>query len=245
MAKIDVSAYGIRVILNRDLFNRGSSSCPLDVEGTVLFIETQSIYVKRLIKEGNILKILCTYDLALDDASVLVRWDNDVKHWFASGMFVLRSSKLSRCSTIWNNKDIIAESTVHYTELHPDSGTPQKRTYKYHTIDSNSPWASLNKAPKANYEINIPDKVLTTVAPQKYTKKQRHLAQYVNIDYQASEQIVLEISPSARPPKINFGGRIKTSYEEADLALRKKKIMRKAELPTWKEYQDRKVEDNF
>jgi len=246
MAKIDVSKHGIRVILNREFYNNGSKKAPLDVEGTVLFIDTRSGYTKDLLKQGDILEILCTYELELDDTYVLVRWDNDIKHWFSSGMFALRESKLSRCKTIWDSTTKIVESTIPFSELQPGSHRPQsvysdwtdgnkytvipegkKQAYTYHgTVVQEIP-----RAPKNPESIDPPG--------------------YLDISYQSEQKITLippeikhtNISPTDLERSPREG--IKLSTSTWTTSIDNCKPVKKAKLPSWRQYKYKKVDDDF
>lgn len=121
MTKIDISRHAIRVVLNRALYNCGSPESPLDVEGTALFIETESKYIIDMVAEGKILDILCNEDLYSDDTEVMVRWDNDVKHWHSTGVFSLRAAKISRCNNIWKDYTTISESHQPYHTFKPST----------------------------------------------------------------------------------------------------------------------------
>ncbi len=202
MAKIDVSRHGIRVILNRCFYNNGTPETPLDVEGTVLFIETHSNYVKGLIKQGDVLEILCTYELELDDTYALVRWDNDVKYWIPSGVLALRNSKLSRCKTIWSNGPTITESTIPFSELSPESsvhepslsdwidcdkyiitGKNKEQKYKYHYHNADG-----SNVVKVIEMEDIPDK-----SPESIDSPT-----YIDLEYQVNDKIIPPLPPSRK-----------------------------------------------
>ena len=204
MAKIDVSRHGIRVILNRCFYTNGTPQTPLDVEGTVLFIETHSTYVRDLVKRGDTLKILCTYELELANTYALVRWDNDVKYWVPSGVLVLRSSKLSRCKTIWDNEIAIAESTVPFAELNPESNPPKANFSKW--TDDNKYTLSIGEEAEETAVFSTAPKLYTynnnnhiKAVPMK-NKNPESIDQpgYIDIEYQPNEQTIPPLPPSRK-----------------------------------------------
>jgi len=119
MSKYDISKYSIRVILNADIYHPGSVETPLNVEGTVLSIDTVSGSVINMIKKHELLDILCNSGIGLFDTVVRVRWDNDTKQTYPAGSFIFRAGKVSICNNIWERKRTINISNVPFHTLKP------------------------------------------------------------------------------------------------------------------------------
>lgn len=250
MAKIDVSKHGIRVILNRDYYDVGTPKAPLDVEGTVLYIETHSAYTKDLIKQGEILKILCTYDLELGDTYVLVRWDSDIKHWLSSGMFALRSSKLSRCKTIWDGESIIAESTTPFADLQPSfheapySFSDWTSGNKY--IKATTTYTSVPKTKKLRYTYHIgsQDDIATIQEISRAPKNPESIDPpgYIDLEYQANEKVLLEVPPL--PPSREQNTYVSIIEERLSKGrIPTGRLTTDSSTTTWNEFKHIKAED--
>jgi hypothetical protein len=91
---------------------------PQDIEGTVWFIDAYTGFAENLLVKNDLLPIVCS-NSHHGIANVYVRWDNDSRGWYDSGVFHLRSSRLSRCISLWDNATKIKTDDRHDSKLQP------------------------------------------------------------------------------------------------------------------------------
>lgn len=114
--KVNVVKYHIRVILANEQIPGITTRYPIDMEGSVIYVEPYCIAAENMLKDNDILPLICDAS-QYDRASVFVRWDNDKKEWYESGSLTLRSTRLSRCISVWTKSDGIKIDERPYSEL--------------------------------------------------------------------------------------------------------------------------------
>lgn len=130
--RLDVTSYGIRVIMDPKRVNKPCSAKPIDVEGTVLFLDTASKTTTNAIEQGRILEVL-THGLWCGVAKV--RWDTDVRGCTDFGNLLIRNpGRAYCCRSIWTHSKTPRFDERDYRELRPDTGCSVKSQVKFRSF---------------------------------------------------------------------------------------------------------------
>ena len=115
MTKIDLLPYNIRIILDPSKISICSKYTPWDIEGTVCSVVYYTRTAFKMINEGKILELLSLRG----EASVQIRWDNDVRIALSSGHFIFRRAKIGYCESIWDDNYHLPFDNRPHHELKP------------------------------------------------------------------------------------------------------------------------------